>query len=71
MIAGRFKWAADIRAAEGAEDQKRPGKVGLAAFDFQNGSLILTEAGSKRRASLISCEATVSWRRMILAVSKC
>jgi formamidopyrimidine-DNA glycosylase len=29
-----------------------PGKYGLAAFDFPNGTLILTEAGSKRRASL-------------------
>jgi formamidopyrimidine-DNA glycosylase len=31
---------------------KLPGKVGLAAFDFSNGTLLLTEAGSKRRASL-------------------
>lgn len=44
MIAGRFKWL-----DPGA---KIPGKVGLAAFDFENGSLILTEAGSQRRASL-------------------
>jgi formamidopyrimidine-DNA glycosylase len=44
MIAGRFRWV-----EHGA---KIPGKVGLAAFDFENGSLILTEAGSKRRASL-------------------
>jgi formamidopyrimidine-DNA glycosylase len=44
MIAGRFKWL-----GQGA---KIPGKVGLAAFDFENGSLILTEAGSQRRASL-------------------
>ncbi len=44
MIAGRFKWL-----AAGA---KVPGKVGLAAFDFTNGTLLLTEAGSKRRASL-------------------
>ncbi len=44
MIAGRFKFL-----DRGA---KIPGKVGLAAFDFPNGSLILTEAGSKRRASL-------------------
>ena len=44
MIAGRFRWA-----AKGA---KLPGKVALAAFDFENGTLILTEAGSKRRASL-------------------
>ncbi|HEX6163546.1 MAG TPA: DNA-formamidopyrimidine glycosylase family protein [Vicinamibacterales bacterium] len=44
MIAGRFKWL-DAGA-------KIPGKVGLAAFDFAHGSLILTEAGSQRRASL-------------------
>ena len=44
MIAGRFKFS-----DRGA---KIPGKVGLAAFDFDSGSLILTEAGSKRRASL-------------------
>ena len=44
MIAGRFKWL----AAGG----KIPGKLGLAAFDFTNGTLLLTEAGSKRRASL-------------------
>lgn len=45
MIAGRFKWL-----PAGA---KVPGKYGLAAFDFDNGSLILTEAGSTRRASLL------------------
>jgi formamidopyrimidine-DNA glycosylase len=44
MIAGRFK--ALNRGA------KIPGKVGLASFDFPDLSLILTEAGSKRRASL-------------------
>src|SRR5947199_2356897 len=44
MIAGRFKWL-----ATGA---KIPGKLGLAAFDFPNGTLLLTEAGSKRRASI-------------------
>jgi formamidopyrimidine-DNA glycosylase len=31
---------------------KPPGKMGLAAFDFPTGTLILTEAGTKRRASL-------------------
>jgi formamidopyrimidine-DNA glycosylase len=51
MIAGRFRWTA--RATEGTDPlPKIPGKVGLAAFDFSNGSLILTEAGSQRRASL-------------------
>lgn len=44
MIAGRFK-ALDRGA-------KVPGKVGLAAFDFPALTLILTEAGTKRRASL-------------------
>jgi formamidopyrimidine-DNA glycosylase len=44
MIAGRLRW----REA-GA---KVPGRIGLAAFDFPTGTLILTEAGSKRRASL-------------------
>jgi formamidopyrimidine-DNA glycosylase len=45
MIAGRLHWQ-----EPGA---KLPGKRGgLAAFDFPGGTLILTEAGSKRRASL-------------------
>ena len=44
MIAGRFHW----RAA-GA---KIPPRVGLAAFDFENGTLVLTEAGTVKRASL-------------------
>jgi formamidopyrimidine-DNA glycosylase len=44
MIAGRLRW----REA-GA---KAPGKIGLAAFDFSSGCLLLTEAGTKRRASL-------------------
>jgi formamidopyrimidine-DNA glycosylase len=44
MIAGRFKWLAPAA--------KLPGKIGLAAFDFDHGTLALTEAGSKRRASI-------------------
>jgi formamidopyrimidine-DNA glycosylase len=44
MIAGRFRWK--------ASGTKVPGKVGLLAIDFDPGTLILTEAGSKRRASL-------------------
>src|SRR5262245_29182600 len=44
MIAGRLHWK-----ARGA---KPPGKIGLAAFDFPAGTLILTEAGTKKRASL-------------------
>jgi formamidopyrimidine-DNA glycosylase len=44
MVAGRFRWL-DAGA-------KLPGKLGLAAFDFPSGALVLTEAGSKRRASI-------------------
>jgi len=44
MIAGRFRWK-----PPGAPV---PGKVGLLALDFEHGTLVLTEAGSTRRASL-------------------
>jgi len=44
MIAGRFRWRAPRSAI--------PGKVGLFALDFEDGTLILTEAGSRRQASL-------------------
>jgi formamidopyrimidine-DNA glycosylase len=44
MIAGRFRWL-----ARGATI---PAKVGLAAFDLADGSLIVTEAGSRKQASL-------------------
>jgi len=44
MIAGRLHWK-----AKGA---KIPGRLGLAAFDFATGTLQMTEAGSKKRASL-------------------
>jgi formamidopyrimidine-DNA glycosylase len=44
MIAGRLHWR--------GLDAKLAGRNSLAAFDFPDGSLVLTEAGSKRRASL-------------------
>ena len=44
MIAGRLHWK--------EKGSKIPAKVGLAAFDFSSGTLTLTEAGSKKRASL-------------------
>ena len=44
MIAGRLRWK-----QPGAPI---PGRLGLAAFDFPAGTLLLTEAGSKHRASL-------------------
>lgn len=44
MIAGRLHWK--------KRDVKLGGRQNLAAFDFPDGSLVLTEAGGKRRASL-------------------
>ena len=44
MIAGRLHWR--------APDAKLAGRQSLAAFDFPQGALVLTEAGSKHRASL-------------------
>ncbi len=44
MIAGRLHWKAAGAAI--------PGKIGLAAFDFDSGTLTLTEASQKKRASL-------------------
>ncbi len=44
MIAGRLHWK--------PPHAKLAGRNALAAFDFPSGSLVLTEAGSKRRASL-------------------
>jgi formamidopyrimidine-DNA glycosylase len=53
MIAGRLHWR--------DRDAKLGGKISLAAFDFSSGTLVLTEAGSKRRASLhvLGSEAAV------------
>jgi formamidopyrimidine-DNA glycosylase len=44
MIAGRLKWKVDKKLP--------PRKIGLAVFSFEDGDLQLTEAGTKRRASL-------------------
>jgi formamidopyrimidine-DNA glycosylase len=44
MVAGRLRWRERGAAI--------PARVGLAAFDFASGTLLLTEAGSKRRAAL-------------------
>ena len=56
MVAGRFRWL-----AAGA---KMPGKIGLAAFDFTRGSLVLTEAGTKRRASIHLVEGEEALRAL-------
>jgi formamidopyrimidine-DNA glycosylase len=52
MIAGRFRWK-----PAGATI---PGKVGLLALDFEHGTLVLTEAGSKRQASLHVVQGTAT-----------
>lgn len=44
MIAGRLQWKPAAA--------KLPGRIGLAAFDFEDGSLMLTEASPRKRASL-------------------
>jgi formamidopyrimidine-DNA glycosylase len=44
MVSGRLRW--------GEPGAKIPGKIGHAAIDFANGTLIITEAASKKRASL-------------------
>jgi formamidopyrimidine-DNA glycosylase len=56
MIAGRLHWRS-LQAS-------LAGRNNLAAFDFPNGSLILTEAGSKRRASLHVLSGEESLRSM-------
>lgn len=54
MIAGRLRWAPPGARARG--------RIGLAALDLDEGTLILTEAGSRRRASLhlVSGEAALA-----------
>jgi formamidopyrimidine-DNA glycosylase len=44
MIAGRLRWK--------SKNAKLPGKLALAAFDFDDGTLVFTEASAKKRASL-------------------
>ncbi len=44
MIAGRLRWR--------NTGTRPPAKIGLAAFDFPNGTLVLSETGSTKRASI-------------------
>jgi formamidopyrimidine-DNA glycosylase len=51
MIAGRLRW----HPAAGMDRAAKPasaGRIELAAFELENGTLLLTEAGTKKRASL-------------------
>ena len=61
MIAGRLHWR--------PVDAKLAGRNQLAAFDFPNGTLVLTEAGSKRRARCISFAAKKRYGRSTPAAS--
>jgi formamidopyrimidine-DNA glycosylase len=56
MVAGRLRWL------EGKA--KPPGRIGLALFEFENGVLTLTEAGTKRRASLHVVQGEAALRAM-------
>jgi formamidopyrimidine-DNA glycosylase len=47
MIAGRLRWK--------PPNHEIPGRIGLAAFDFESGTLLLTEASKKKRAALHVC----------------
>jgi formamidopyrimidine-DNA glycosylase len=47
MVAGRLRWK--------PPGQKIPGRMGLGAFDFESGTLLLTEASKKKRAALHLC----------------
>ena len=54
MVAGRLRWQ-----ASGA---KPPGKIALALFEFPTGTLVLTEAGTTRRASVHLVEGQAALR---------
>jgi len=62
MIAGRFRWTPGPRNSEdvGPRADGRGPKSVLATFDFASGTLTLTEAGAKRRASLYVLEGEAS-----------
>lgn len=56
MIAGRLKWLPAPKAASA--------KAGLVVFTFDTGTLVLTEAGTKRRASLMAVAGREALRAM-------
>ena len=56
MIAGRLRWL--------ARDKKPPGRISLAVFEFQDDALVLTEAGTKRRASIHLVEGEAALAQM-------
>lgn len=56
MIAGRLRWQ--------SPGTKPPGRIALALFEFDDGTLVLTEAGTKRRASLHVIQGEAALRAM-------
>jgi formamidopyrimidine-DNA glycosylase len=52
MIAGRLHWKDQAEARASARAPRKTSKTRLAAFEFNNGTLSLTEAGTQKRASL-------------------
>lgn len=56
MIAGRLQWK--------TREVRLGGRYTLAAFDFEDGCLVLTEAGTKRRASLHLVQGAAALREM-------
>src|SRR5205814_1113273 len=56
MIAGRFRWYPPNKPA--------PERMGLATLEFSTGALVLTEAGSKRRASVHLVEGAAALEEM-------
>ena len=52
MIAGRLRW--------GPPGARAPGRIGLAALEFEDGTLLLTEAGTRRRAALHAVAGSAS-----------
>ena len=56
MIAGRLRWL--------AKDKKPPGRIALAVFEFEHDALVLTEAGTKRRASIHLVEGEAALAQM-------
>jgi formamidopyrimidine-DNA glycosylase len=66
MIAGRLHWRDEVGTGSGSDrvPHKSRKKAELAIFQFTNGTLSLTEAGSQRRASLHLVEGEAGVERM-------
>ncbi len=58
MIAGRLRWIEPQGTA------KAPGRITLAVLEFPNGTLALTEAGTRRRASIHLHQGTAALRAL-------